>query len=178
MACPLGRARLTSSVRAKKKQPVVTPTEFHESTRCLVGLPITKPWRGYGSALFLELGRLSAERIEKRRELFGAASVAIEWSWRVERQRSVAFGSWSSERLMNTGIAGLKGRRVEEIVLVGRLPEISVRLSGGLWLNSFMTAEGKPEWGVRLLDGSWLFYEAGRIVREKPEEPDRVAGGN
>jgi hypothetical protein len=149
----------------------ISHDRFHELSRCLIGLRITKPWHGYGSAIFIELGKLTLEKWKNNEAEFGEACVGIEWSWRVERKRSIAFGSWSGERKMNSGIESLIGRRVEEVVLVGRLPEIMVQMSGGLWLHSFMTAEGKPEWRVKLIDGSWISYEGGRIVHEPEKGP-------
>ena len=85
----------------------------------------------------------------------------IQWSWRVERKRSIAFGSWSGERKINNGIASLKNRFLEEILIEGRLPELYLTLSGNLWLHSFATAEGQPEWTVFLLDGSWITVDRG-----------------
>ena len=87
----------------------------------------------------------------------------IEWSWRVERLRSIAFGSWSGDRKMTLGIEKLVDHVVEDITLDGRLPEISIKLSGGFWIHSFMTAEGKPEWNLKLKDGSWLYFERRRL---------------
>ena len=154
----------------------LAPGQFHEFTRSLVGLRVTLPWRGHGSALFLELGRLAPVQGKTRRT--GEACVMIEWSWRVEKERSIAFGSWSGERKMNSGIESLKGRKIVDVALVGRLPEISVQLSGGFWLQSYMTAEGKPEWSVRVADGSWIYCEAGRIVRDSPKRPNKAPEPN
>jgi hypothetical protein len=98
----------------------------------------------------------------------------IEWSWRVEKERSIAFGSWSGGRKMNLGIESLTGRKIEELTLVGRVPELYLKLSGGYWLQSFMTAEGMPEWSVKVADGSWIYCEAGRIVRESPRRPNKA----
>ena len=75
---------------------------------------------------------------------------------------------------MNSGIESLKGRKIEELTLVGRLPEIYLQLSGGYWLHSFMTAEDKPEWSVKVTDGPWIYCEAGRIVRDQPKRPNKA----
>ena len=80
----------------------------------------------------------------------------VEWSWRVESSRSVQFGSWSGNLKMDNGIRTLIGRSVEEISLVGRLPELYIHLSAGRWVHTFMTREGGPEWDAlstrRLMD--------------------------
>jgi hypothetical protein len=149
----------------------ITAAELEEYLAPLVGMAVSRPWRGYGSALFLELGALHEEpRPPSRREpqggvtLRGEAGVMIEWSWRVERPRSIAFGSWSTDRRMGFGIARLEGHRVEGITVEGRLPELVIALSGGLWVHAFNTAEGQPEWTVFLPDGSWLRVDGGRLV--------------
>ena len=150
----------------------ITAAEFHEWLAPLVGMPVSRTWRGYGSALFLELGVLHEEhrpptRVnpEPRVSLKGEATVMIQWSWRVERPRSIAFGSWSTDRRMDFGISRLTGHRVEGITVEGRIPELVITLSGGLWVHAFNTSEGQPEWTVFLPDESRLEVAAGRLVR-------------
>jgi hypothetical protein len=145
--------------------------QFKRLAESLVGLPVSRAWRGYGSAAFLELGAMTGvyERTGNPR---GEAGVIIQWSWRVEGARSVVFGSWSSDRKMNDGIESLVGRKLQHISLVGRLPEISIELSGKRWLHSFMTADGQPKWCVFLQDGSWLCVRRGCVVREHPKRKD------
>jgi hypothetical protein len=145
--------------------------EFRSLVAPILGLPISRPWRGYGSALFLELGELhdepllpSRRRPEGDTSQKGQATIMIEWSWRVERARSIAFGSWSTERRMTNGVARLVGHRIEAIDIVGRLPEVLVQLSDGLWLQTFNTSEGQPEWTVFLPDESWVTVIAGHVV--------------
>jgi hypothetical protein len=152
---------------------VVSADEFHDLTRSIVGLPISHAWRGYGSAVFLELGRLrrrpvlrQVSGLSRRRSPpnpKGESGVMIEWSWRIERAQSIAVGSGSSERRLNAAIPRLIGPKVSEISVVGRLPELIMALSNGRWVHSFMTADGQPAWTVFLPDGSWLTVEGGRL---------------
>jgi hypothetical protein len=145
-------------------------TEFNKRTRHLVGLEITRPWRGHGSCIALEIGPLVRKFPGSGRPRANA-DVMIEWSWRVESQRAIQFGSWSGEVKMNNGIASLKGLTVEEISLEGRLPELSLRLSGGRWLRSFMTAEGQPMWTVFVRGDAWVTARRrGRVVYETRSE--------
>jgi hypothetical protein len=144
----------------------ISAGEFESLTRPLIGLPVSCPWRGCGSAIFLELGSLARRPSRGSR---GEASIMIEWSWRVERRRGIRFGSWSGSRKITLGISSLQDHLIEEISLVGRLPEISIRLSGATWLHSFMTAEGQPAWVVFLPDRTWLTVRRGRIVRERSD---------
>ena len=152
----------------------ITAEAFRELVVPLVGMAVSRPWRGYGSALFLELGTLREERHPPSRtrpeggvSLTGEATVMVQWSWRVERPRSIAFGSWSTDRRMDFGIARLEGHRVEGITVEGRLPELVIALSGGLWVHAFNTAEGQPQWTVFLPDQSWLTVDGGRPLRNK-----------
>jgi len=70
----------------------------------------------------------------------------VEWSWRIEEERSIMCGSWSDEALWEPSFSRLLGQQVEDIRTFGRLPEIQLCLSGGLYVASFMTGEGDPEW--------------------------------
>ena len=99
----------------------------------------------------------------------------IEWSWRVERARSIEAGSWSTDRRIDGAVSRLRGPRVTELAVTGRLPELVVGLSDGRWVHSFMTAEGQPEWALFLPDGSWLTVERGRLVHDvQNQRPGRT----
>lgn len=152
------------------EQHRVTDADFERRTAPLLGLPITHPWRGHGSALFLELGPL--KRIRRRRRaghsLKGLAGVMIEWSWRVERQRSIDFGSWSTDSKIDSGIRGLKRAKVKSVQVEGRLPELCLALSDGRQVRSFMSSDGQPRWVLFLPDGSWLKVQRGVLMREVP----------
>lgn len=149
---------------------VLGPDAFAERVHAIVGLPVSTAWRGHGSALFLELGELraAAPRLDLRRPARqqGEAGVMIEWSWRIERPRSIAVGSGSTDARINAGIRRLAGHRVVSVTVEGRLPELAITLSDGRWVRSFMTAEGQPQWTVFLPDGSWLTVERGRIIHD------------
>ena len=70
----------------------------------------------------------------------------IQWSWRFERKYSILGGSWSSERRWPGMFKKIIGTSVSDVEIFGHLPEITVLLSNGLRVASFMTAEGQPEW--------------------------------
>lgn len=96
----------------------------------------------------------------------------IEWSWRVERQKSIFFGSWSTDRMIDNRLSKLRGQTVTSINIEGRLPELVIQLSEGFWVHSFATAEGQPEWCVFLdrkhSPSSYLVSEYGKLIRETP----------
>lgn len=149
-------------MRSRFDQPI-TAAGFRERVAPLLGMEVSRAWRGHGSALFLELGALHDE--PGFRGAQGQATVMIEWSWRVERPRSIAFGSWSTDRKMDFAIPRLAGRRVESIAAEGRLPELVIALSGGLWVHAFTTVEEQPQWVLFLPDQSWLHVVGGRLAR-------------
>ncbi|HVY05541.1 MAG TPA: hypothetical protein VHB46_06155 [Burkholderiales bacterium] len=136
----------------------------------LVGLPASHVWRGHGSALFLEFGKLSPSSRVRRDGLVGNLSgeitLMIEWSWRIEKPRSIMGGSWSDERRWPGMLSKLQGSTVVGVRTFGALPEIEVSLSNGLRVVSFMTSEGQPEWGL-ICRGSMqrtLGVRGGRLV--------------
>jgi hypothetical protein len=145
---------------------VISRERFRDLTRPLAGLPVSRAWRGAGSAIVLELGALE-KRYERTGKPKGEAALIIDWSWRVEGARSVPFGSWSGDRKIANGLRSLVGRTVLDLQVTGRLPELSVTLSGNRWLQSFMTAEGQPAWSVFLQDESWLCVERGVLVHDE-----------
>jgi hypothetical protein len=116
----------------------------------LIGLPVSHVWRGYGSAIFLEFGRLTPRtyRSGKSGNPRGELGLMIQWSWRIENAVSILCGSWGEERLWVPTFDLLRNKVVAELSVVGRLPEIVVGLTEGLYLSSFMTAEGDPQWSL------------------------------
>lgn len=117
----------------------------------LVGMEVRHLWRGYGSAIFLEFGALSPGRVRRdglAGNPVGDLTISIEWSWRVEDATSIICGSWSKEELWEPTFDLIRGSRVTELTLVGRLPEIDLTLSNNRHLVSFATAEGQPAWSV------------------------------
>ena len=132
---------------------------------------VSQIWRGHGSALFVELGQLTPRT---RRDGGVAApegeiGVMIEWSWRIEKARSILCGSWSDEHLWQAAFDQLIGRDVATIEVFGRVPELCVAFSGDFHLASFMTAAGDPAWTLfdrRVADDCvWIHCQAGSIVR-------------
>lgn len=153
----------------------MTHTLFDAYRHRLVGLPISHVWPGYGTALFLEFGELTpyTKRDGSPGEPGGQYSIMIQWAWRIEDKTSILCGSDNDEGERTANRARLVGRTVEEIALVGRLPELSVSLSGELYVASFNTLDG-PGWTI--FDNRpvrrWIKFEQGRIVEEKETEDE------
>lgn len=134
-------------MRTKSEVSVI---EFADFTDSLIGLPVSRVWQGYGSAIFLEFGRLHSTR--KRDGQPGSPrgewTLMIEWSWRIEGKRRIWCGSWSDGERWPRAFARLQNGAAASIQLVGRLPEIDLGLTNGLHLLSSMTAEGDPAWAL------------------------------
>jgi hypothetical protein len=150
----------------------ISDARFRELTRSLVGLPVSRTWRGGGTAIFFELGALTAvERQRKdgstRTSYFGEVGIMLQWSWRVERPRSVLFGSWSKTRVISNQLKKLQGTTVLDVSVEGRLPELVLQISGGHWVHSFTTVDGQPQWCLfldRTKDArQWITSDLGKI---------------
>ncbi len=134
-------------------------------TQSFIGLQLSRPWRGHGTALFSEVGPLLSTYEHSKRPK-AERGLDFSWSWRVESLRSILFGSSSSDQRVTRGVASLTGLTIEGISLEGRLPELCVQLSGGIWITSYAASETRPDWSIFLSDGSWLTVRRGKVVRE------------
>jgi hypothetical protein len=116
----------------------------------LIGLPLSRLWRGHGSAIFLEFGHLTprTRRSGEAGNPRGEFGLMIEWSWRIENRTSILCGSWSDEHLWEPTFDLLRNRAVVDLSVVGRLPEVVVALTEDHYVSSFMTAEGDPSWAL------------------------------
>jgi hypothetical protein len=142
---------------------------FAEFANPLLGKQVSRIWQGYGSAIFVEFGRLQSrtKRDGQPGSPRGEWTLMIQWSWRVEGKRRIWCGSWSDGERWPRAFARLQGTKVASISLQGRLPEIDLGLDNGLHLVSMMTAEGDPEWGLsKRVDGESTSVRvlAGRLV--------------
>lgn len=141
----------------------ISSEDFAEHVQALIGLPMSRAWRGAGTAIFLEIGPLSGGAPGSPT---GVGSLMLQWSWRVERPRSIWFGSFSSDRRISNQLPKLESLSVSTISVSGRLPEVELGLGGKVTLRSFSTVEGQPEWSLRLPSGRWLSSSQGRLVLE------------
>lgn len=151
-------------------QQKIGKQEFDNFCAPLIGMPVSHVWRGYGSAIFLEFGKLKpTTRLDgKRGNPNGEIGLMVEWSWRIEGPRSIRCGSWSDEPLWPKAFAKLRHAKMADVSLFGRLPEIVVGLSNKLNVVSFSTTDGQPHW--TLFDrhnDRWLCVRRGSLFIEK-----------
>lgn len=148
---------------------MLDPRQFLDA---LKGKVVSHVWRGYGSALFVEFGELTQRKRKNGEDgnPDGELSLMVEWSWRVERKKSILGGSWSSEKKWAGMFKRIIGATVTEVEVFGHVPEIAVSLSNGLRIVSFMTAEGQPAWAVIAHKPNWgsLCVNRGKLYVEPP----------
>jgi hypothetical protein len=138
----------------------------------LIGLPISRIWQGYGSAIFIEFGKLHSTRTRDGRagSPRGEWTLFVEWSWRIEGKRRIWCGSWSDGERWPRAFTRLQGQKVTSIGLVGRLPEVDLGLANGLHLMTMMTAEGDPAWSLSKRQdyaSVSIGVRAGRLILDK-----------
>lgn len=134
--------------------------EANELLRSLADLPVSLAWKGYGSAIFLELGQLSAPAASSRQPQ-GEANIAIYWDWRVEEGAKVLFGSSSSRPEIRRNLETLIVSAIDRIEISGEVPELHLLFKGGRRLRSATMVAGDPQWKIRLCSGNWLDCQEG-----------------
>jgi hypothetical protein len=151
----------------------VTQSEIDAYLARCRGKAVTRVWKGYGSALFLELGRLSKMTSPKGKSLgaHGQITLALTFEWRIERPRSILVGSADTAQRILNQIPILKGTRLNDVTLAGRLPELELVLSDNLWLKTSTQWKGQPEWAISFYeDNASMFVERGHVVLHKDTE--------
>jgi hypothetical protein len=153
-------------------------TEFAAFTALLIGLHVSHVWRGHGSAIFLEFGKLNPRnrRDGSQGNPQGEMSLMIEWSWRIEGRRSILCGSWSDEEKWPKAFCLARNATVTNAAFFGRLPEIDLCLSNDVHILSFMTAGGNPRWVLFDRRGEvtcWLCVRRGVLRIETAETRKR-----
>ena len=154
---------------ASRPQPLNCPTNSTKTRGChsatlgrkmnpdprlidLVGQPVAHVWFGDYSALYLELGVLTASDRTRRDGSAcnpnGEMCIYAGFDWRIERPRSI-FGSRNCSRKRQRSMcASLLGTTVTSASTFGRIPELQIGFSNNIWLSTFGLSRGNPEWSV------------------------------
>lgn len=158
-------------VNQTRNDKACVTSKFAPFKEAIIGQRITHVWRGHGSTLFIEFGRLTqrTKRDGTPGQPHGEITLMVEWSWRIEKLRSIVGGSWSTERRWSSMLKKFIGATVEDIELFGEIPEVRLSLSNGYRLLSFMTAEGQPGWALISQQSQLgtLLVRKGRLFIEK-----------
>jgi hypothetical protein len=152
------------------------PAAFRRLVRPLIGLPVSRLWQSFEWTLFLELGRLAWTpsppplKRWKRGSWRGERSVMLDQGWRIEREDGIVADSRSGATAIRRALRSLRGRRLEAVDIEGRLPELSLRLSGNLWVRSLSAACEATEWALFLADtpeaSHWIAPKGRGLVQE------------
>lgn len=149
---------------------------FEAFCASLISQPVSHVWRGYGSAIFIELGHLTPKRRKDGTAANpeGEVSLGVEWSWRIEDARAIICGSWSEENLWEPALDRLKNTHIARCEVFSVLPEIALTTDTGLRFLSFSTTDGQPGWHfVDRRDGParWFTVRDGQIHLGDGTEP-------
>lgn len=143
----------------------LTAEQANEKIQTLIGLPVSLPWQGHGSAIFLELGE-STRRPEGQRRVRdkGEACIHVAWDWRCEAGNTVIFGSSNSRPAIERGIQALGASKVVSIAIHGNVPELSIGFSNGYRMISAAMLPDGSEWSVRFGESEYLSVEKGLLL--------------
>lgn len=148
-------------------------TVFESMQSGLVGMPLSLLWRGYGSAIFLEFGKLTPNGMRRDgsdRNPIGEFSIGVEWSWRIENESSIVCGSWSDEAEWEKAFDLLRNARLSSVETYSRLPELDLEFDNRHHLLSFNTSDGQPDWFIidrRSQESITLMVDNGQLEIEK-----------
>lgn len=134
----------------------LTLDEANLLIRPLVDMPISLPWKGHGSAIFLELGNLAPLERPRQRHQKGEATIYIGWDWRVEKNSRVLYGSSNSKPEIVDGIDTLVDIEIVHLAIQGSVPELSIEFSNGARLMSAAMCTDTSEWNIRLPGSGWV----------------------
>ena len=147
---------------------------FSRRRAALIGMELSYFWRGYGTALFVELGTLQNAELRHRplRYPVGDMSIGFGGTWRIEDGTAILAGSAGEETEWPPIFDRLLGRRITDVMLQGRIPELVIDLDDGCRLQTFADYGETPDWTIaeRVADGSWglhLHWEAGALKESR-----------
>lgn len=141
----------------------LTLTQANHLIQPLVTLPISHAWKGYGTAIFIELGALTPSAHARALHPVGEFSIYIGWDWRLEEGTRVRFGSSNNRPEMQVGLATLVGLTITSAAITGAVPEIALTLSNGQRLISAAMCSDVSEWTIRLPGSRWVACIDGEV---------------
>lgn len=148
----------------------ITIAEFRQRAATLIGMPVSKPWKGYGSTIFLDLGLLRAAPDGKTEK--AEACISIDWDWRLENDRKVICGSSNSGPKISACLAAIERLTISGVALEGSPHELVVTFSNGVRLRSMAMVSGHPQWLIKLPGDYWVSCEEGSLVSSNGTDAD------
>lgn len=139
--------------------------DFQELSHSIIGLKVSLPWKGIGSAIFLELGSLvPLDASSRQHHSEGEACISVTGDWRVEAATKVIYGSANSRPTIKEEILSLQGSTILSVAVTSGIPELIVHFSNGQCLRSMMMTSGNPEWDIRLPDDRYVQPRDGQLI--------------
>lgn len=127
----------------------------------LIGLPVSLPWTGYGSAIFLELGNLQQIEHPRQYHQHGEACIDISQDWRCEKDVKVLFGSSNSNVEIDDGIKNLRNAVVKDLHIYNNINDIEIVFDNGFKITTMIMLNEDPDWSIRFNKKEYLYSKNG-----------------
>jgi hypothetical protein len=130
-----------------------------------IGLPVSDVWRGIGSTIFIELGKLHKHSNGRKYNSKGVGDISLmfDCGWRLERKDSIVAGSDDQKLEIANQIKKLLGRSVKSISFSGRIPEITIEFGNSLCLQSFCCYRS-DDWGIIFRNEGSIGKKRGKVI--------------
>jgi hypothetical protein len=149
---------------------------FNNLVSPLIGKTVSLPWKGYGSALFLEIGELQPLEYDRQIYPSGEACLMPNFEWRIEDADKIICGSSDSLPKIDESIKLLQGLIIKAIILNDKIPELNISFSNGFMLRTMSMYAGEPEWYIKCLNGKILSIKNGSLVQtDSDSAPDELS---
>jgi hypothetical protein len=133
--------------------------DFSALVSSLESKVVSHAWKGYGSAIFLELGTL----VPSKRHPSGEASISLEWDWRIESNTEIVGGSSQDGAQIDNLVRSLIGLEIAAIEISAAPCELCITLSDSKRIRSMAAVPGDPQWSINLSSGRWLSSVSGAL---------------
>jgi len=127
------------------KQTQLTLAEIDELLQRLVGLPINRTWRGYGSVVFFEIGELNNDKV-------GEFTFSADKNWALCLANEGCHACYDLElKEMNQLLEKFVGAKVIEIKLNENSLVIELDENKSIKIDNYK----KDNWTLQLGDETW-----------------------
>lgn len=108
-----------------------------------VGMSVSSAWRGYDGSLFIEFGALKQVLAFDTECRYGDGEISLELGrqWRIDNGQSTICDSAEKYDVQDGAMRDLVGLQLEDVSVIGQLPEVVVKLVRGIHVQSFTPSE-------------------------------------
>ena len=133
-----------------------TKLELQNVFTKIKGHLIRATWKGYGSTIFIESGRLKKEMGSNHHR--GEYSFMIEPDWEMFNGKLVFVSSRSNYDRIHDILSAMLGKRIREVRIVGFYrPTLTIKLNNGFILKvKSNKSQDEASWSLKIPDGKWL----------------------